>query len=86
MRRPLLVAFVALASALAVQSASPSATGVAPLAGRWQRTVTCQELVSALTKAGLGALAPYAWQGQTSSTGQGSFRPGSPEADERETL
>jgi hypothetical protein len=35
-------------------------------------------LVSALTKAGLGALVPYAWQGQTSSTGQGSFRPGSP--------
>ena len=78
MRRPLLVALTALAASFAVQSASPSATRVAPLAGRWQRTVTCQELVSALTKAGLAALAPYAWQGQTSSTGQGSFKPGSP--------
>jgi hypothetical protein len=78
MRRLLLVAFVAFASALAAQSTSLSATRGAPLVGRWQRTTTCQELVSALTKAGLGALAPYAWQGQTSSKGQGSFKPGSP--------
>jgi hypothetical protein len=77
MRRLLLVASVLVASALAAQSASPSATRVAPLVGRWQRTTTCQELVIALTKAGLGALAPYAWQGQTSATGQGSFKPGS---------
>jgi hypothetical protein len=78
MQRLLLVASVVLASALAVQSTSLSATRGAPLVGRWQRTTTCQELVAALKKAGLGALAPYAWQGQTSTTGQGSFKPGSP--------
>jgi hypothetical protein len=75
---PVVFVFVALASALAAQSAAPSATGAAPLVGRWQRTVTCQELVSALRNAGLGALAPYAWRGQTSSKGQSSFKPGSP--------
>ncbi len=42
------------------------------------RVVTCQELVSELGKAGLGPLAPYAWLGQTSSTGQSSFASGSP--------
>jgi hypothetical protein len=76
--RRLLVGFLVLASALALQSASLSATRDPPLVGRWQRTNTCQELVSALTKAGLGALTPYAWQGQTSSQGQSSFKPGSP--------
>jgi hypothetical protein len=40
--------------------------------------VTCQELVSELGKAGLAPLAPYAWLGQTSSTDQSSFAPGSP--------
>jgi hypothetical protein len=40
--------------------------------------VTCQELVSELDKAGLGPLAPYAWLGQTSSTGLSSFVSGSP--------
>jgi hypothetical protein len=39
---------------------------------------TCQQLVSDLDKAGLGPLAPYAWLGQTSSTGLTSFAPGSP--------
>jgi len=39
---------------------------------------TCQELVGELDKAGLGPLAPYAWSGQTSSTGLSSFAPGSP--------
>jgi len=78
MRRLLLVLFVVLASALASQPASLSATRDTPIVGRWQRTNTCQELVSALTKAGLGVLAPYAWQGQTSSQGQSSFKPGSP--------
>ena len=34
--------------------------------------------MSNLDKAGLGPLAPYAWLGQTSSTGQSSFAPGSP--------
>jgi hypothetical protein len=40
--------------------------------------VTCQELAGELRKAGIGPLAPYAWLGQTSSTGQGSFAAGSP--------
>jgi hypothetical protein len=40
--------------------------------------VACQELVSDLDKAGLGPLAPYAWLGQTSLTGQSSFAPESP--------
>ena len=78
MRRLLVAAFVGLVFALASQSASLSATQDTPLVGRWQRTNTCQELVSALRKAGLGALAQYAWQGQTSSTGITSFKPGSP--------
>jgi len=34
--------------------------------------------VSELDKAGLAPLAPYAWSGQTSSTGLSSFAPGSP--------
>jgi hypothetical protein len=58
--------------------ASPTSTPVAGLVGRWERVVACQELVSDLDKAGLGPLAPYAWLGQTSSTGQTSFAPGSP--------
>jgi hypothetical protein len=40
--------------------------------------LTCQELTSELKEAGLGPLAPYAWLGQTSSTGQSSFASGSP--------
>ncbi len=60
-------------------SAAPSSPApVTELVGRWQRTVTCLELVGDLEEAGLGALAPYAWLGQTSSTGQSSFKPGSP--------
>jgi hypothetical protein len=55
-----------------------TSTPVASLVGRWERVLTCQELVSDLDKAGLGPLAPYAWVGQTSSTGQSSFAPGSP--------
>src|SRR6266542_6283216 len=54
------------------------ATPKAGFVGRWQRVVTCQELVSDLKKAGLGVLAPYAWQGQTSASGKSSFKPGSP--------
>jgi hypothetical protein len=63
-------------------SASPltsaSAAAAAPLVGRWERVVTCQELVGELDKAGLPAFAPAAWLGQTSQSGQGSFTPGSP--------
>ena len=57
---------------------SPTGTAVAGLVGRWERVVTCQELVSELGKAGLGPLAPYAWLGQTSSTGLSSYAAGNP--------
>jgi hypothetical protein len=57
---------------------SPTGTAVAGLVGRWERVVTCQELVSELDKAGLGPLTPDAWLGQTSSTGLKSFASGSP--------
>jgi hypothetical protein len=40
--------------------------------------VTCKELVADLDKAGLKALTPFAWLGQTSSTNVSSFLPGSP--------
>ncbi|MFL6109072.1 MAG: hypothetical protein ACJ72L_19095 [Marmoricola sp.] len=53
----------------------PPSTGIV---GRWERTVTCPELTSALTTAGLGATARYAWPSQTSSNGESSFAPGSP--------
>ena len=59
-------------------AASPTTTPPAALVGRWQRVVRCQELAGNLAKAGLGSLAPYAWLGQTSATGDGSFTPGSP--------
>lgn len=58
--------------------ASPTSTPVAGFVGRWERVATCQELVNELDKAGLAPLAPYAWSGQTSSSGQGSFASGSP--------
>ncbi len=59
-------------------AATPSITveAVPELVGRWQRSVTCEQLNGALDKAGLGALAPYVWLGQTSSTGQSSFKAG----------
>jgi hypothetical protein len=86
----LLLAGVSLATGCSSQDnteptsqASPTATRstetpVIDLVGRWERVVTCPELTSELGKAGLGPLAPYAWLGQTSSTGQSSFAPGSP--------
>ena len=66
-------------SGAASASTGPSATSSVPeLVGRWQRTVTCEELTSDLGEAGLAALAPYGWLGQTSSTGESSFRLGAP--------
>jgi hypothetical protein len=62
-----------------VRATPSSATTPAPaLVGRWKRTITCQELVADLERAGLRALAPSVWLGQTSSTGQSSFKAGSP--------
>lgn len=49
-----------------------------PLVGQWQRVTTCQELVADLERAGLGPTVAQAWVGQTSSTGESSFKPGSP--------
>jgi hypothetical protein len=69
--------FGALAYIVATQAASVTLAG-SPLVGRWERVTTCQQLVAELRKAGLGAAAPYAWLGQTSSSGESSFRPGSP--------
>jgi hypothetical protein len=66
-----------------ISDASPgttrsSETTVSDVVGRWEQVLTCQEMTHELDKAGLGPLAQYAWQGQTSSTGQSSFAPGSP--------
>jgi hypothetical protein len=60
-------------------SRSSATTPVEGLVGRWERVTTCHELVGNLKKAGLALLAPYAWMGQTSSTGESSFAAGSPE-------
>jgi hypothetical protein len=49
-----------------------------PLVGQWQRVLTCKDLVGDLKRAGLGAMVAQAWVGQTSSTGESSFKPGSP--------
>jgi hypothetical protein len=80
------VAVVAAGSSGLSVAASPSdrqpvvnarMTAAPKLVGRWARVITCQELVGALRKAGLGALASTAWTGQTSSTGESSYAPGS---------
>jgi hypothetical protein len=59
-------------------STQPSRTADG-LVGRWERVTTCTELVANLRKAGLAALAPYAWSSQTSATGKSSYAPGSPD-------
>ena len=59
-------------------AASTSKQVQAGIVGRWQRVNRCEELVAGLKRAGLAAFSPYAWAGQTSSTGVGSFRAGSP--------
>jgi hypothetical protein len=55
-----------------------STTPVSELVGRWERVTTCPELVKELEKAGFGTLVAQAWVGQTSASGQSSFKPGSP--------
>lgn len=86
----LLLAVVSLATGCSAQDNTQPTSQTSPavtrsteapiddLVGRWERVVTCQELTSELVKAGLRPLAAYAWLGQTSSTGQSSFEPGSP--------
>jgi hypothetical protein len=75
------LALVACMSAglFASAKAVPAASGTTSrLVGQWQRETTCQELVADLRRAGLGATVAQAWVGQTSSTGESSFKPGSP--------
>jgi hypothetical protein len=74
---------LAVASAGVIAVASPSAgvsgtTATRGLVGRWVQVLTCAKQVSALEKAGLGALASTAWAGQTSASGESSYAPGSP--------
>jgi hypothetical protein len=60
-------------------SASPRLQlGDSPFVGQWQRLTTCNELVVDLKRAGLGATVAQAWMGQTSATGESSFKTGSP--------
>jgi hypothetical protein len=60
---------------------SSAATPVPALVGRWQRTITCQQLVADLERAGLGALAPSVWLGQTSFHGPEQLQGREPGAD-----
>ena len=62
-----LLAILALPADAATETASSS-----PLVGRWERVTTCQELVSALTKAGLRKTAPAMLAGN-------GFVPGTPQ-------
>jgi hypothetical protein len=61
-----------------LNAAAPFRRARSPLVGQWQRVTTCRELVAELSRAGLGATVAQAWVGQTSSTGESSFKPGSP--------
>jgi hypothetical protein len=61
-----LLAMLALPAGAATEAARSS-----PLVGRWERVTTCQELVSALTKAGLRQTAPAILAGN-------GFVPGTP--------
>jgi hypothetical protein len=69
---------ISAGAGMAASASAVTATAASPLVGRWERVVTCQELVAELRKAGLGVTAPYAWLGQTSSTGESSFLHRSP--------
>jgi hypothetical protein len=66
------------ATASIVDASSRSRLASSLLVGRWERVATCQQLVAGLKRAGLGATVAQAWVGQTSSTGDSSFKPGSP--------
>jgi hypothetical protein len=81
--RRLGVAGIMAATLIGVSTSIGSATPGSPLlrsplVGQWQRVLTCKELVGDLKRAGLGATVAQAWVGQTSSTGESSFKPGSP--------
>ena len=72
------IGVVAVGVTASVSASTRLALGRSPLVGQWQRVTTCQELVADLEGAGLGPTVAQAWIGQTSSTGESSFKPGSP--------
>jgi hypothetical protein len=73
------IAVTTLCATASIVEASPrTRLASSPLVGRWERITTCRELVADLKRAGLGATVAQAWVGQTSSTGDSSFKPGSP--------
>lgn len=74
----LVVMIVAVGVVASAGSGQSLATNRSPLVGEWQRVTTCSQLVTDLKVAGLGKTVAQAWVGQTSSTGQSSFKPGSP--------
>jgi hypothetical protein len=74
-----ILAAILIGMSTSTGSATPrSPLSRSPLVGRWQRLLTCKELVGDLKRAGLGATVAQAWVGHTSSTGETSFKPGSP--------
>lgn len=73
-----ILAAMSLGVTASVGSASRLQSAPSPLVGEWQRVTTCRVLVGDLRRAGLGATVAQAWLGQTSATGQSSFKPGSP--------
>jgi hypothetical protein len=73
------VAVGAVTAGASIVTAAPRVKDAqSPLIGQWQRVNTCKQLVAGLKRAGLGATVAQAWVGQTSSTGESSFKPGSP--------
>jgi hypothetical protein len=82
LRRPTVVGVVAVAATTMGASMLTAAPRIpaaqSPLVGQWQRVNSCSQLVASLKRAGLGATVAQAWLGQTSSTGESSFKPGSP--------
>ena len=70
-RSPLLIAVlgVAFAGIVTASGAATSASRSSALVGRWERVTTCQELVSALAKAGLRTTAPAMLAGNGLVTG-----------------
>jgi hypothetical protein len=65
-----------MTAVLATAAGSQSARS--PLVGQWQRLTKCSELVADLKLTGLGATVAQAWVGQTSASGESSFKTGSP--------
>jgi hypothetical protein len=73
-----IMAAILIGLSASIGSASRLQSARSLLVGRWQRLTTCRVLVGDLKQAGLGATVAQAWLGQTSASGQSSFKPGSP--------